>query len=78
MIGKAAKEQNLIQSDKVRSLTAEEVDKTIPHGSVVLGTTAHTSSSRANKYLDWKPVGPSLRDDIPTMVKLVSEKVNKE
>lgn len=74
LISKAAKDQMLIESDSIKSLTSDEVDQVLAHGAVVLGTNAKLSSSRAQKFLGWQPSGISLAEDVPLMVKGEAER----
>ena len=74
LISKAARDQGLIKSDNIKSLTAEEVDQVLPHGAVVLGTDAILSASRAKQALGWSPSEMSLAEDVPRMVKDEAER----
>ena len=73
MISKAAKEQGLIESTKIETITAEDVDNIMPHGSVVLATNARTKGVRAREQLGWEPTEISLAEEIPQMVKAEAE-----
>ncbi|KAF5660226.1 nucleoside diphosphate sugar epimerase [Fusarium heterosporum] len=64
----AAHDFNLISSDKVDEVDAEEIDRLIPRGSVLLGTNARSGAQRAETILGWKPEHESLEDHIPQAV----------
>lgn len=49
LVSKAAKEQGLIQSSDVESISAEQANEVMAHGAVVLGTNAVIKSSRARE-----------------------------
>lgn len=59
----------------MKTLTADEVNKVIAHGAVLLGTNARINSSRARKNLDWKPSGHSLEEEIAPMVEAESRRL---
>lgn len=52
----------------MKEVTADEANKIMPHGAVLLGTNAKLRSSRARRELHWKPSGPSLEEEISVTV----------
>ncbi|KAF4962589.1 hypothetical protein FSARC_9367 [Fusarium sarcochroum] len=67
-VATAAHDLNLIPSKEVDEVNAEELDRLIPHGSVLLGTNARSGAQRAEKVLGWKPENESLEEEIPRTV----------
>ncbi|KAG9496003.1 hypothetical protein J7337_012574 [Fusarium musae] len=67
-IAVAANDFNLIPTTEVDNLDAKEIDRIIPHGSVLLGTNARAGADRARKVLGWEPEHESLGEHIPTTV----------
>ncbi|RBR26897.1 uncharacterized protein FIESC28_00323 [Fusarium coffeatum] len=64
----AANDFNLIPSNEVDEVDAEEFDRLIPRGSVLLGTNARAGADRAKATLDWEPEMNSLEELIPQAV----------
>jgi hypothetical protein len=52
----------------VDEISAEEIDRLVPRGSVLLGTNARSGAQRAEHVLGWKPENESLEDHIPQAV----------
>lgn len=67
-VAKAAHHQGFIHSDQVESLTAEEVEKIFPVGSILVGSNSKGDSLRAKKLLGWKPHRRSLKNEISDIV----------
>jgi hypothetical protein len=67
-IVKAAKENKLIETDEIDSVSTEEADKLTPSGSYLWGMNSRARAIRAGKLLGWKPKQPSLFDLIPSIV----------
>lgn len=74
-IAQAGYEQKLIKSNEVKSVSSEEADQIMPHGTVLLGTNAQLRSSRARRDLGWEPSAMSLAEDIPLMVESEAERL---
>ncbi|KAM0193333.1 hypothetical protein ACHAPI_007645, partial [Fusarium lateritium] len=64
----AANDFNLIPSEEVDEVGAEEIDRLVSRGSVLLGTNARSGAQRAEQVLGWKPENESLEDHIPQAV----------
>lgn len=67
-IAKAAKENNLIETDEIDSISTQEADKLTGSGSYLWGMNSRARAIRAGKLLGWKPRHPSLVDLIPSIV----------
>ncbi|KAL5356577.1 hypothetical protein BJX96DRAFT_162557 [Aspergillus floccosus] len=70
LVGKAALQMNLINSQEVMEVTASDADELTAKGSVFWGTNAKQNSQRARQLLGWVPQGPSLQEEIPTTVRV--------
>ncbi|KAK1145262.1 hypothetical protein N8T08_004415 [Aspergillus melleus] len=57
--------KGLIKSPEVQEIDAEAADKLTAHGAVLWGTNAQYQAVRAREHLGWKPLGPSLEEEIP-------------
>ena len=68
-VASAAHEQGFIPSDDVVELPAEAANDLSPWGGVVWGVNSRCRAVRARKLLGWVPSGPSLKDEIPDIVK---------
>jgi hypothetical protein len=55
-------------------MDAKEADAMSGHASVLWGTNAITHSSRANLLLAWSPSNPSIKEEIPDVVRREGEK----
>ncbi|KAM0247172.1 hypothetical protein ACHAP5_004251 [Fusarium lateritium] len=64
----AANDFNLIPSEEVDEVDAEEIDRLVSRGSVLLGTNARSGAQRAEQVLGWKAENESLEDHIPQAV----------
>ena len=53
----------------MRSLSADEADKIMSRGSVLLGTNAKVNGKRAREVLGWTATGSSLEEEIERLVK---------
>ncbi|WXC60485.1 hypothetical protein SNK03_006361 [Fusarium graminearum] len=67
-VATAAHDFNLIPSNEVDQVDADEMDQLIPRGSVLLGTNARARANRAKATLDWEPEMESLEEHIPQAV----------
>ncbi|CAF3469578.1 unnamed protein product [Fusarium graminearum] len=67
-VATAAHDFNLIPSNAVDQVDADEMDQLIPRGSVLLGTNARARANRAKATLDWEPEMESLEEHIPQAV----------
>lgn len=67
-IASAARKQGFIPSDNVVSVSAEEMDKLIPYGSILFGANSRCKAIRARKLLGWSPKQRSLEDEVPDVV----------
>ena len=74
-IATAAHQLRYLPDTKVDEISASEADKLSPHASAIVGTNARTLSERAQEVLEWKPLGPSLEDEIPPTVKVEIERL---
>jgi hypothetical protein len=69
-IATEAKKQGLIKDSSVqKTIDAKEADSLSGHASILWGTNAITHSSRANSLLGWSPSSPSLKGEIPEIVR---------
>ena len=68
-IAEECRAQGLIESVELNEMTPAEVDKLSSHASVLWGTNVVLHSSRAQKYLGWKPSAQSLKEDIADIVR---------
>lgn len=68
-VASAACEQGFIPSDEVVAVSVDEADQLTPWGAVQWGTNSRCRAIRARKVLGWVPNGPSLKDEIPDIVK---------
>ncbi|KAF2654815.1 NAD(P)-binding protein [Lophiostoma macrostomum CBS 122681] len=69
-IAAEAHKQGLIPKSSVKKvIDAKEADSLSGHASILWGTNAVIKSSRAGSLLEWKPYHPSLRDEIPAIVR---------
>ncbi|RGP65241.1 nucleoside-diphosphate-sugar epimerase [Fusarium sporotrichioides] len=67
-VATAAHDFNLIPSNEVDQVNADEIDRIIPRGSVLLGTNARAGADRAKATLGWEPEMESLEEHIPQAV----------
>lgn len=69
LITAEARSQGLIKSADTEIIDAKRADELSGHASVLWGTNAVVRASRAQASLSWKPVAPSLKDEIPDLVR---------
>ncbi|KAM0227773.1 hypothetical protein ACHAPO_011247 [Fusarium lateritium] len=67
-VATAAHDFNLIPSNEVDQVNADEIEQIIPRGSVLLGTNARAGADRAKAMLGWEPEMESLEEHIPQAV----------
>ncbi|KAL6901050.1 hypothetical protein GGI43DRAFT_403931 [Trichoderma evansii] len=67
-VAAAAHDLHLIPSSEVDEISGEEVDRLLPHGSVLFGTNARCGAQRAENILGWRPENKSLEQEIPFTV----------
>ncbi|OJJ29951.1 hypothetical protein ASPWEDRAFT_55458 [Aspergillus wentii DTO 134E9] len=75
LVANAAVKSGSIQNDQVKSVSHAEADGLMGHGGVLWGTNAALKGERARKYLDWKPQGETLEENIPKTVQLEKSKL---
>lgn len=63
-----AHKQGLIPTDKVVSVSNEEVDRLRNHGSLLWGANSRGTALRARKLLGWSPRGKSFEAETPQLV----------
>jgi len=63
-----AHKQGLIPTDKVVSVSNEEVDRLRNHGSLLWGANSRGTAIRARKLLGWSPRGKSIEAETPQLV----------
>lgn len=61
-------EQGFITTPAVQDINTDAADKLTAHGAVLWGTNAQYKAARARELLGWKPLGPSLEEEIPRTV----------
>lgn len=72
-----AKKQGLIESNEVKSLTAEEVAKVSPFGPFLWGANSRASAKRARAILGWKPTAPSFKDEVGSTLEVEAKRLDK-
>lgn len=75
-VASAAHEQGFIPSDEVVVVSVDEANNLSPWGAVLWGTNSRCRAIRARKALGWEPNGPSLKDEIPEIVKGEATRLN--
>jgi len=63
-----AHKQGLIPTDKVVSVSNEEVDRLRNHGSLLWGANSRGTALRARKLLGWSPRGKRVEAETPQLV----------
>lgn len=61
-------EQGFITNPAVQNINTDAADRLTAHGAVLWGTNAQYKAARARESLGWKPLGPSLEEEIPRAV----------
>lgn len=74
-VASAAQEQGFIPSDVVVEVSAEKANELSPWGGVGWGANSRGRAIRARKTLGWVPNGPSLKDEIPSIVRSEAERL---
>ncbi|KIX04973.1 uncharacterized protein Z518_05845 [Rhinocladiella mackenziei CBS 650.93] len=64
-----ARKQNLLETEEIEEITAEEANSLSAHAAATWGTNAILTSSRAQAQLHWSPSGVSLLEEIPEIVR---------
>jgi hypothetical protein len=67
-IGEAAYRKGYIKTKEVKAMSAEEAKDNGGFEALSWGLNSKGHAKRAKKYLNWKPVGQNLKDEIPDIV----------
>lgn len=68
VIAKEAKKQGFIDTDEVKSVSAEEAGKLTTWGQALWGANSRSRAKRARTVLGWKPSGPPIEEGIGSAV----------
>ena len=74
-IATEAHKQDLIKSDEVKSVSAEEAAKLSNYGQALWGANSRAKARRAREALKWEATGPSLKDEIKATVEFEAKKL---
>lgn len=67
-VASEARKQSLLETEEVKSLTAEEAGEIRSHGQVLWGCNSRSRASRARNALGWQPSAPSIEDELKVAV----------
>jgi hypothetical protein len=75
LITNEAYKQGIIKEDatSMEVIDAEKADLLSGHASILWGTNARTRANKARQTLGWSPLGLSLADTIPDLVRREAE-----
>ena len=72
-------EQGLLASSTVlKVINLKEADELANHAGILWGTNALGRSTRARSHLKWQPTRPSLAAEIQEIVRIESERYDKD
>ena len=69
-VANEAKKQGLIETDEVKSISAEEAGRLTPFGYGLWGCNSRSRAKRAREALGWKPTHPPLQDEVKAAVEV--------
>lgn len=69
LIAIEAHSQGFIESADTEMIDAKKADELLSHASILWGTNAIVKASKARDKLAWNPSAPSLKDEIPDLVR---------
>ena len=77
LVAQEAVKQGFIPAEgaDVESLTPEQVNDIFPWFQYLWGANSRSKAVRAKKLLGWDPKGPTLKDEIPAVVKSEAERL---
>lgn len=73
LVAEEAVKQGLIKSAELQEIDAAKADELGASMSIFWGTNAVITGQRAKESLGWKPVGRSLEEDVPDLVRRAGE-----
>lgn len=73
-----AKRRGFIETEEVRSVTAEEAGELTPFGQGIWGANSRSRAKRARNVLDWEPKRGSLKDEVGRAVEVEARRLEVE
>lgn len=70
-----AKKQGLIESNEVKSMSAEEVKQISSFGPALWGANSRARAKRARAILAWEPKAPSFKDEVASTLAFEAKKL---
>lgn len=77
-VAEEAYKSGYISSDKVEAMDVEDAKEAAGFEALSWGLNSKGSAGRARKFLGWNPIGTSLKDEIPAIIKLEAERLGIE